>query len=194
MNTALPAVSGPPKPGAVTQRDRGHLAQPPDDVRAAMAARGGRRLGGRPGANGPSYVASTADAGVALRVVVTASNADGSAIVASAPTAPVAAIAPPALRPQPAVPTRLRIALRDHARHSKGTLAATVVSVRAGREVRTTSAKVAVTAGTWRLRLCAGPKNGRLRCTLSKRVRTRTRTVRLPAAMCSCPPRRARCG
>jgi hypothetical protein len=76
----------------------------------------------------------------------------------------------------------LRIALRDRARHAKGTLAARVVAVPAGREVRTDARKVAVTPGTWRLRLCAGPKKGSLRCALSKRVRTRTRSVRLPAA------------
>jgi hypothetical protein len=48
--------------------------------------------------------------------------------------------------------------------------------------VRTDAVKVAVTPGTWRLRLCAGPKKGPLRCALSKRVRTRARSVRLPAA------------
>ena len=47
--------------------------------------------------------------------------------------------------------------------------------------MRTTAAKIAVTAGTWRLRLCAGPTRGHLRCALSKRVSTRTRSVRLPA-------------
>ena len=47
--------------------------------------------------------------------------------------------------------------------------------------MRTDAVKVAVTPGTWRLRLCAGPKKGALRCALSKRVRTRARSVRLPA-------------
>ena len=47
--------------------------------------------------------------------------------------------------------------------------------------MRTDAVKVAVTPGTWRLRLCAGPKKGTLRCALSKRVRTRARSVRLPA-------------
>ena len=47
--------------------------------------------------------------------------------------------------------------------------------------MRTDAVKVAVTPGTWRLRLCAGPKKGPLRCALSKRVRTRARRVRLPA-------------
>ena len=76
---------------------------------------------------------------------------------------------------------RLSISLRDRTRHAKGTLAARVVAVPAGREVRTDAVKVAVTPGTWRLRLCAGPTKGALRCALSKRVRTRARSVRLPA-------------
>ncbi len=37
-----------------------------------------------------------------------------------------------------------------------------------------------MTPGTWRLRLCAGPKKGALRCALSKRVRTRAHSIRLP--------------
>jgi hypothetical protein len=131
-----------------------------------------------PGAVGPSYLAVPADAGAALRVVVTATNEDGSAIVASAPTAALTALAPaPVASPK----VTLSILLRDHARHAKGTLAARVVAVPAGREVRTDAVKVAVTPGTWRLRLCAGPKTGRLRCALSKRVRTRSHKVRLPA-------------
>jgi hypothetical protein len=76
---------------------------------------------------------------------------------------------------------KLGIRLRDRARHAKGTLAARVVVVPAGREVRADAVKVAVTPGTWRLRLCAGPTKGPLRCALSKRVRTRRRSVRLPA-------------
>ena len=182
VNTALPAVSGPPQPGAVLSATAGTWLNRPTTYALQWQRAAGGDWAPVPGAIGPSYVATAADAGVALRVVVTASNADGSAIVASAPTAAVTAIAAIVAKPKPPAPKSLRIALRDQAHHSKGTLAATVVSVAAGREVRTRSAKVAVTAGTWRLRLCAGPKSGRLRCTLTKRVRTRTRTVRLPAA------------
>ena len=76
---------------------------------------------------------------------------------------------------------KLSILLRDRAHHTKGTLAARVVAVPAGREVRTDAVKVAVTPGTWRLRLCAGPKKGTVRCALSKRMRTRGHRVRLPA-------------
>ena len=183
VNTALPTVVGSSQPGAVLTASAGTWLNRPTAYTLQWQRAAGGDWASVPGAVGSNYVATNADAGVALRVVVTASNADGSAIVASAPTAPVvAAIVPVVATPKLAVPTSLRIALRDHARHSKGTLAATVVSVRAGREVRTKSANVTVTAGTWRLRLCAGPRNGRLRCTLTKRVGTRTHSVRLPAA------------
>src|SRR4029079_14671513 len=43
-----------------------------------------------PGARGSAYLPTDADVGSALRVTVTATNADGAAIAASAPTGPVA--------------------------------------------------------------------------------------------------------
>ncbi len=140
------------------------------------------------GASGSSYVPSDADVGATLRVTVTATNADGAAIAASPATGPIAGYSPPLPGVQTTTPkapatlqrVRLSISLRDRTHHAKGTLAARIVAVPAGREVRTDAVKVAVTPGTWRLRLCAGPK-GALRCALSKRVRTRARSVRLPA-------------
>jgi hypothetical protein len=179
VNTALPTVSGVTRPGAVLTASAGTWLNSP----TAYLIQWQRAVGGDwvtiPGAIGPNYLAVAADAGAALRVVVTATNEDGSAIVASAPTPALTAPAPVSTTP-PKI--KLRILLRDRARHAKGTLAARVVAVAAGREVRTDAVKVAVTPGTWRLRLCAGPKKGPLRCALSKRVHTRTRSVRLPAA------------
>jgi len=179
VNTALPTVTGAAQPGAVLTASAGTWLNSPTSYALQWQRAAGDDWASVAGAIGPSYVTTAADTGAAVRVVVTATNDDGSAIVASAPTAPIAAIAPPPVaKPNPS----LRIALRDRARHAKGTLAASIVAVPAGREVRTAAAKVAVTAGTWRLRLCAGPKRGPLRCTLTKRVRTRARSVRLPAA------------
>jgi hypothetical protein len=183
VNTALPTVTGATQPGAVLAASAGTwLNNPTTYTLQWQRIAAGGDWANAPGATGADYVLSSADAGVALRVVVTASNADGSAVVASPPTAPVAVIATPAPTPKPPAPVSLSIALRDGAHHAKGTLTASVVAVPAGREVRTKAAKIAVTAGTWRLRLCAGPKRGPLRCALTKRVRTRTRSVRLPAA------------
>jgi hypothetical protein len=190
VNTALPTITGTPAPGMRLAAGAGVWFNAP----ASYALRWQRATAagwvGIPGAIGSSYVPTTADIGAQLRVTVTATNADGAAIVASDATAPIAELAaPPAAQAPTVAPptaakpsTRLTIALRDRARHAKGTLAASVVGVAGGREVRTAAAKVKVTPGTWRLRLCAGPKRGSLRCVLSKRVSTRTRTVRLPAA------------
>jgi len=178
VNTAPPTVSGVMRPGAVLTANAGAWLNSPTAFLIQWQRAVGSDWATIPGAVGPSYLAVPADGGTALRVVVTATNEDGSAIVASAPTAALTALAPaPAANPK----VKLSILLRDHGRHAKGTLAARVVAVPAGREVRTDAVKVAVTPGTWRLRLCAGPKAGRLRCALSKRVRTRAHKVRLPA-------------
>jgi hypothetical protein len=76
----------------------------------------------------------------------------------------------------------VRIRLRDRARRTAGTLTARLRHVSTGREVKTAAKRVTLRAGTWRLRLCAGPVRGTMRCTLTARVRSRTRIVRLPAA------------
>jgi hypothetical protein len=188
VNTALPSVVGPPQEGSVLAATAGTWLNRPTSYLIQWQRAAGGGWVSIPGATGAGYTASTGDAGLALRVVVTATNEDGSAIVASAPTAPVVGFAPlpeASAAPKTAAPkatASLRIALRDRARHARGTLVARVVAVPGGREVRTAATKLRVTAGSWRLRLCAGPKQGRLRCALTKRVSTRTRTVRLPAA------------
>jgi hypothetical protein len=181
VNTALPTITGDTQPGSVLSANAGTWLNSPTTYAVQWQRAAGDDWTNAPGATGANYVLGSADAGMAMRVVVTASNADGSAVVASPPTAPVATLAPPVTAPKSAAPARLSIALRDRAHRAKGALAATVVAVAAGREVRTQAAKIAVTAGTWRLRLCAGPTRGPMRCALSKRVRTRTRSVRLPA-------------
>jgi hypothetical protein len=189
VNTALPVVVGPAQEGSVLAATAGAWLNRPTSYLLQWQRAAGGGWASIPGATGAGYTASAADAGLALRVVVTATNEDGSAIVASAPTAPVVGLVPlagsnplPKATTAPKATVSLRIALRDRGRHAKGTLSARVVAVPDGREVRTAAAKLRVTAGTWRLRLCAGPKQGRLRCSLTKRVRTRTRTVKLPAA------------
>jgi hypothetical protein len=179
VNTAVPTVSGQAKPGYALGATVGEWLNNP----TGYVIQWQRAVGGDwtliPGAVGPNYLITAADAGAPLRVVVTATNEDGSAIVASAPTAPVPALTPVDTPTKPQA--KLTIALRDRARHAKGTLSARIVAVAAGREVRTAALKVSVTPGKWRLRLCAGPKKGTLRCAMSKRVSTRTRSVRLPA-------------
>ncbi|HEX6744337.1 MAG TPA: hypothetical protein VF087_08980 [Solirubrobacteraceae bacterium] len=188
VNTVSPTLAGLAEVGARLVGEAGTWLNAP----ASYALRWQRLTDAGwtniPSARGSAYLPTDADVGAALRVTVTATNADGAAIAASAPTEPVAGYgtapattAPVPAKPSPPARVNLAISLRDRARHAKGTLAARVVAVPAGREVRTDAVRVAVTPGTWRLRLCAGPKTGRLRCALSKRVRTRGRRVRLPA-------------
>jgi hypothetical protein len=189
LNTAPPTVAGGTQVGTRLVAGAGSWLNAPASYALRWQRATDAGWANIAGATGSGYVSTTADIGAAVRVTVTATNADGAAIVASSPTAPIAEFgtpaapaATPAAAPRASPATlSLRIALRDDARHAKGTLAASVVAVAAGREVRTKAAKIAVTAGTWRLRLCAGPTRGPLRCALSKRVRTRTRSVRLPA-------------
>ncbi|HEX6698648.1 MAG TPA: hypothetical protein VF080_17695 [Solirubrobacteraceae bacterium] len=188
VNTGSPTLAGAAEVGARLVGGAGTWLNAP----ASYALRWQRATDAGwtniPGARGSAYLPTDADVGAALRVTVTATNADGAAIAASAPTGPVAGYGsgPATTAPAPAAPSpfarvNLAISLRDRTRHAKGTLAARIVAVAAGREVRTDAVKVAVTPGTWRLRLCAGPTKGSLRCALSKRIRTRTRSVRLPA-------------
>jgi hypothetical protein len=178
VNTSLPAVGGQATPGYAVTATAGTWLNNPTSYLIQWQRSVGSDWATIPGAVGPGYLVTAADGGAALRAVVTATNEDGSAVVASAPTAPVVSITPvEVLKPK----VKLSILLRDRGRRAKGTLAARVVDVPAGREVRTDAVKVAVTPGTWRLRLCAGPTTGSLRCALSKRVRTRRHSVRLPA-------------
>jgi hypothetical protein len=181
VNTVLPSVTGAAQRGQLLMAALGTWLNSPTSY-SVHWQRAGDAWEDIPGATGASYYTTSADVGRALRVLVTAANDDGASIAGSAPTAPVADLATSLpVAPRAPKPVPVLIALRDRARHTKGTLAATVVGVAGGREVRTAAARVAVTAGTWRLRLCAGPKGGSVRCALTKRVRTRARTVRLPA-------------
>ena len=164
VNTALPTVAGPAQPGAALDAPapgRGSTARRATRMQWQRAAGGG--WANIPGAVGPNYLATERRR---RRRPARGRHGDQRGRLGDrrprAPTAPVAAIAPAWRRRAEAAtrPSGCSIALRDRARHAKGTLAARVVAVPAGREVRTTAAKVAVTPGTWRLRLCAGPKTG----------------------------------
>jgi hypothetical protein len=188
VNTVLPAIAGAPERGSTLTATAGTWLNAPTTFSFRWQRAASTGWAEIAGATTAAYTPTGDDAGVALRVVVTAANDDGSAIVASEPTAPVTGLAGP---PAPAPPqppaartthTKVRISLLDRKRHKTGTLTATITAVPAGREVRVAAARVALPAGTWRLRLCAGPRGGRLRCAVGTRVKSRKRGVRLPSA------------
>jgi hypothetical protein len=178
VNQGAPIVVGPPRRGAVLTATVGSWLNAPSSYAIQWQRGANGAWSDIAGANAASYFAGPADVGAALRVAVTASNADGAAVAASAPTATVT---------DPTVvtverPRTVRIKLRNGARHLAGTLTAKVRNVPGGREVSTAATKVGLPAGTWRLKLCAGRSNGATSCTTTTRVRSRKRGVRLPAA------------
>jgi hypothetical protein len=184
VNQGAPGITGSAQRGAVLTATAGTWLNRPSSYAINWQRGLGAAWTNIPGATTTTYVPAIGDVGAPLRVIVTAANGDGAAVAASSPTAPVTDLAapPPTATTPPAKARHVRIRLRDRARRTTGTLIAKVRTVSVGREVSTATTRVALPAGTWRLRLCAGPIKGSLRCTLSKRVRTRRRGVRLPGA------------
>ena len=104
VNSGPPGIQGTPRLGASL------LAQPgtwsPSDVTYVYAWQRGDGVHGYaaiPGATGPAYTLTAADVGKTVRIVVTATNPDGSAATASSATATVAQ--PPVNLIVPAAPS-----------------------------------------------------------------------------------------
>jgi hypothetical protein len=180
VNATAPTVTGTPRSGTILSATVGSWLNAPSSYAIQWQRGANGTWSDVPGANALTYVPGSPDVGAALRVAVTAANADGAAVVASAPTATVTDITvtvPPTERPR-----SVRIQLRNRARHVAGTLTAKVRNVAGGREVSTPATRVSLPAGTWRLKLCAGRVGASARCTTTAKVRSRKRRVRLPAA------------
>jgi hypothetical protein len=178
VNAIAPTVIGAPRRGTILTATLGSWLNVPSSYAIQWQRGANGTWGDIAGANALAYVVGPADVAAALRVVVTAANADGAAVAASAPTATV--VDPAAATPVPA--RTVRIKLRNGARHLAGTLTAKVRNVASGREVSTVATKVSLPAGTWRLKLCAGRVGAAPRCATTPKVRSRKRGVRLPAA------------
>jgi hypothetical protein len=180
VNASAPLVSGTPRRGMILNATAGSWLNVPSSYAIQWQHGANGTWSDIAGANAFAYVAGPADVSAALRVVVTAANADGAAVVASAPTATI--IDASAAAPTTPRSRSVRIRLRNGARHLAGTLTAKVRNVPGGREVSTPATKVTLPAGTWRLKLCAGRSGASPRCTTTAKVRSRKRSVRLPAA------------
>jgi len=180
VNQGAPTVIGTAHRGTILTATLGSWLNAPSSYTLQWERGANGVWGAIPGANALAYVVGPADVGTALRVSVTAANADGAALAASAPTATVIDLAATASATQRA--RSVRIQLRNGARHLAGTLTAKVRNVAGGRQVSTPATKVSLPAGAWRLKLCAGRVGASPRCTTTARVRSRKRGVRLPAA------------
>jgi hypothetical protein len=179
VSQGAPTIIGTPRRGTVLTATIGSWLNAPSSYAIQWQRGANGTWSDVPGAAALSYYVAPGDVGAALRVLVTASNADGAAVAASAPTA---TMTDPLAAPTVQRARSVRIRLRNGARHLAGTLTAKVRNVAGGREVTTPATKVSLPAGTWRLKLCAGRAGGSTTCTTTARVRSRKRGVRLPAA------------
>ena len=96
-NTALPAIAGTARDGEVLTSTTGTWTGTPTISYTRQWRRcnaGGASCADIPGATGSSYTVTPADVGSTIRVVVTGTNAAGSAPATSSQTAVVAAVAP----------------------------------------------------------------------------------------------------
>jgi hypothetical protein len=96
-NTVLPAVTGTPREGQVLSASKGEwTGTPPLDLATQWERcnAGGTRCAAIPRATSTSYVPTSADVGMALRVAITASNAAAVSVIARSLVSGVVAAAP----------------------------------------------------------------------------------------------------
>jgi hypothetical protein len=106
VNVAVPIVLGTPSLGATLSTDNGSWTPVGDNVTYAYAWQRGDAINGYAtiaGAIAATYTTVTADSGKSIRVVVTATNVDGSLSATSAPSQAVQP--PPVNSTAPAAPT-----------------------------------------------------------------------------------------
>src|SRR3954453_10704295 len=91
QNTSPPTISGTPKVGSTLTANDGTWANSPTSFtyQWQRCASDGRSCGDITAGTTKTYAPTTGDVGHALRVVVTAVNADGRSSATSAPTEPV---------------------------------------------------------------------------------------------------------
>jgi len=117
QNTAPPAISGTPKAGSTLTASDGTWTNSPTSFtyQWQRCASDGRSCGDITAGTSKTYTPTTGDVGHALRVVVTAVNADGRTAAVSEPTAPISSAngptntVRPALSGSPTVGDMLRV-------------------------------------------------------------------------------------
>jgi len=90
VSTAAPAISGTAKVGSVLSASTGSWAGAGNSYAYQWQRHAGSGYVDIAGATAQHYTAQPADQGLAVRVIITAMNPDGSASDATSPTAPVA--------------------------------------------------------------------------------------------------------
>jgi hypothetical protein len=184
VNVVAPAVSGTARVGDVLTAGPGQWANSPtsfDYQWQRESTFGWSNLG----ANAPTYAPRSADVGLRLRVVVTARNSDGAAVVASGATASVAPAPTPIATPTPSPAPRVTAAsawLTVTAGSPRGKrLGRVAFSAPGAGAVKTRSLRIARPTGRYAAELCAAPDNAAVPACTVKRLRARGGRLTLPA-------------
>jgi hypothetical protein len=195
VSSAPPEVHGNPQAGEILVGTAGAWQNAPTSLRVQWQQEFA------PGVwsdvrDGDQFPVGLPDVGTRVRTVVTASNADGSALATSAPSATLtappslpstSAPAEPAHEPAVAVvparspaSTPLRVVLRGPGRAATR-LTARVATVAGGVTVTSAAVRARAARGRWRLKLCAAAGGRPRRCVLGPRARAAHGSVRLGA-------------
>ena len=190
VNSVPPALSGSATVGQALTAGRGTWLNTPTYYSYRWQRETAFGWSPIAGATSATYTPAATDAGLRLRVVVTATNADGAVLAASDPSAGVSGPASPAPTPTPvATPTPTpgpRVTsgsawLTVTAGRSRGKrLGRVAFSAPGSGAVTTRSLRIARPSGRYAVELCATPTQGAVPTCTIKRLRARAGRLTLP--------------
>jgi hypothetical protein len=183
VNSVPPGITGTPAVGQTVFASHGSWINDPTSYAYGWERESAFGWSAIAGATGAAYTPTAADAGLRLRVVVTATNADGSVVAASDPTAgvsvPAAPPTAPAHTPAPRELTTGSAWLTVTAGSPRGKrLARVAFSAPAAGRVTTRALRIRRPSGSYVVRLCT--TGSRPACT-TRTLRARAGRLALPA-------------
>jgi hypothetical protein len=188
VNSIAPGITGTPTVGQVLVATKGTWVNAPTHFGYRWQRNTAFGWISIHGATTPVYTPTTADIGLSLRIVVTATNADGAVAAASVPSASVAGPSTPAPTPTPTpspAPPRLTSGsawLTVTAGSPRGKrLGRVAYSAPGAGVVKTRSLRISRPTGRYAVELCATPLAGRVPTCTVKRLRARAGRLTLPA-------------
>ena len=191
VNSIAPGITGTPQVGQALIATRGTWVNAPTHYDYRWQRETAFGWTSISGATVAVYPPTSTDVGLRLRVVVTATNADGAVVAASAPSAGVAGLSAPAPAPTPAATPTTTPAPRVTTGSAWLTVTAgsprgkrlgrVAFSAQSAGAVATRSLGIARPTGRYAVELCATPITATVaKCTV-KRVRARAGRLTLPA-------------
>jgi hypothetical protein len=183
VNSIAPAIAGTPQVGLELAALKGTWVNAPTRFGYRWERETALGWSAIAGAATALYVPTAADVGLRLRVVVTATNSDGSVVAASPPSASVAGGPAPAPTPSPAPRVTSASAwLTVTAGSPRGRrLGRVAFSAPGAGAVKTRSLRIARPTGRYAAELCASPIGGAVPTCTVKRLRARAGRLTLPA-------------